>query len=139
MTVLKKDKEEEQAVGCLVIGTEKGHIMILDQSAGSIIQKISLLSPPVFINASGTYDVEYRIIISCRNGNIYTIKNSELTGIVIEMEAQPCAIARIDKSIIVATMGNTIHSYQFRVSPLPCSLSLSLSLSMHPRSRPSSQ
>ena len=33
------------------------------------------------------------------------------TGFVIELEAQPCGIVRIDKSIIVGCMGNVCHSY----------------------------
>ena len=29
---------------------------------------------PVFLSVSGLYDVEYRIVVACRNGAIYTLK-----------------------------------------------------------------
>ena len=29
---------------------------------------------PVFLNASGLYDVEFRIIAACRDGTLYTFK-----------------------------------------------------------------
>jgi Bardet-Biedl syndrome 1 protein len=49
------------------------------------------------------YDVEWRIVVGCRDGKVYTIKNGEkrhdavITGTVIELETQPNSIARIDK------------------------------------------
>lgn len=39
----------------------------------SLLQ-MTLPSVPVFINISGMYDVEYRIIATCRDGKIYTFK-----------------------------------------------------------------
>ncbi len=29
---------------------------------------------PVFLSVSGLYDVEYRVVVACRNGGIYTLK-----------------------------------------------------------------
>ena len=29
---------------------------------------------PVFLNVSGLYDVEYRIVAACRDGAVYTFK-----------------------------------------------------------------
>jgi Bardet-Biedl syndrome 1 protein len=74
MTVLLKSKEEEDAVGCLVLGTESKKVLILSPSAAKIIIQVELPSVPVFICATGLYDVDYRIVVACRNGNIYTIK-----------------------------------------------------------------
>ena len=38
---------------------------------------------------TGKYDVDYRIVIACRDGRVYTIKNGEVTGTVIELESAP--------------------------------------------------
>ena len=48
---------------------------------------------------------------ACRDGNVYTIKNGEVTGNVIELEAMPCALCRIDKSVLVGCMSNTVHAF----------------------------
>lgn len=74
MTVLLKSKEEEDAVGCLVLGTESQKVLILSPSAAQIMTHVELPSVPVFICATGLYDVDYRIVIACRNGKVYTIK-----------------------------------------------------------------
>ena len=40
MTVVKKSKEEDTAVGSLVIGTESSNIMLLEPSASAINKKV---------------------------------------------------------------------------------------------------
>ena len=36
--------------------------------------QMELPSVPVFLSVNGLYDVEYRIVTSCRNGCVYTLK-----------------------------------------------------------------
>eukprot|EP00817_Percolomonadidae_sp_ATCC50343_P006749 CAMPEP_0117423714 /NCGR_PEP_ID=MMETSP0758-20121206/4274_1 /TAXON_ID=63605 /ORGANISM="Percolomonas cosmopolitus, Strain AE-1 (ATCC 50343)" /LENGTH=603 /DNA_ID=CAMNT_0005207051 /DNA_START=6 /DNA_END=1817 /DNA_ORIENTATION=+ len=111
MTVLKKDKDEPDALGCLVVGTESGRVIILSPQVNNVLKSIVLPSPAVCMTATGNFDVDYRVIIACRNGNVYTVKNSELSGVVIELDSQPTDVLKIDKQIIIATMNNTIHCY----------------------------
>eukprot|EP01061_Rhynchopus_euleeides_P042261 TRINITY_DN73780_c0_g1_i1.p1 TRINITY_DN73780_c0_g1~~TRINITY_DN73780_c0_g1_i1.p1 ORF type:complete len:599 (+),score=209.43 TRINITY_DN73780_c0_g1_i1:256-2052(+) len=113
LAVLKKDKEEDTGVGFLIIGTENCRILILD-SQFQILRKVQLPSPPVFICTTGLYDVDYRIVVACRNGNISTIKNGEPLSVSIELESQICGMVRVDKSIIVGTMANIVHSYHVK-------------------------
>src|SRR5262249_28341624 len=76
METLNKNLPGDHAISSLVIGTESRHILILDPSGTTILKKFQLKSVPVFMAIDGTYDVEYRIVITCRNGNIYQIKVS---------------------------------------------------------------
>lgn len=39
-----------------------------------LLLQIDLPSVPVFLSVTGLYDVEYRIVVACRNGCIYTLK-----------------------------------------------------------------
>ncbi len=89
LDTLNKSFDEPDSISCLVIGSESGKIFILDPTATSIIKDIQLKDVPVFISVSGKYDVEYRIIVACRDGKLYTIKNGEVTGTVIELESPP--------------------------------------------------
>lgn len=63
---------------------------------------------------SGVYDVEYRIVVSCRNGNIYSIKKGKVIGTVIELETQPCGLVVADKNILIGCMDNVVHSFHFK-------------------------
>jgi Bardet-Biedl syndrome 1 protein len=98
----------------LVLGTEAGQVHILEPSASTVAHTFQLPSAPAFIVASGLKAVEYRVICACRDGRIYTIKNGELTGTVIEMESLPCALARIDKSIYVACTTSVVHAFSLK-------------------------
>ena len=104
MAVLHKSMEEETAVGCLVLGLEVAQLMILSPDAHTIISKIKLPSPPVFIACGGTFDVEYRIFVGCREGTVCIIKNGELLSQTIELETPPAGLVRLKSVVVCATM-----------------------------------
>lgn len=110
METMKKDHDAEDAVSSLVIGTENNQVLILDPSGSKVVCQAMLPSVPTIMAITGLYDVEWRIVVACRDGKIYTIKNGEsrgkavVTGTVIELETQPNALARIEKYIYVTTM-----------------------------------
>ena len=63
-------------MACLVLGTESSSIYILDPEAFTIMDSLELPSPPVFLSVTGLYDVEFRILVTCRlpsNQSIGTI------------------------------------------------------------------
>ena len=78
METLNKNMQNERAISSLVVGTESRHIIIMDPSGTSILKKFLLPSVPVFLAVQGTFDVEYRIVVACRNGNIYQIKKGKV-------------------------------------------------------------
>merc|ERR1719335_1244667 len=114
MEVLKQNMDEPTAVSMLVLGTENRMVYILDSSALNIATKVEVDAVPSFISVLGLYDVEYRITVACRNGNIYTIKNGQVLSTVIELETQPVGLVRYDKNIYVGCMDNVIHCFHFK-------------------------
>ena len=114
METLNKNMSGDRAISSLVVGTESCHILIMEPSGTSISKKFLLPSVPVFMAVSGTFDVEYRIVVSCRNGNIYQIKKGKVLGTVIELETQPCGLVLLDKSLLVGCMDGIIHSFHFK-------------------------
>ena len=118
METLNKNVEGETAVSSLVIGTESRQVLVLDPPGSSILAKVTLPGVPVNLGVTGLHDVDYRIVVACRDGNLYTIKNGERVSTVIELETQPVGLVRIDapgKQIIVATMNNAVHSFHVKV------------------------
>jgi len=114
MEVLKKDLEDDDAVSMLVVGTEAGQVLILDPPGATVQYKVQLVSAPVFMHVGGTLAVEWRVICACRDGNVYTIKNGELTGTVIELESMPCGLVRLDKTIVVGCMNSAFHAFHIK-------------------------
>ncbi|EDO40876.1 predicted protein [Nematostella vectensis] len=112
MNTMKKSVADEDAVSCLVIGTESKDIYILDPEAFTVLSKMSLLSVPAFMSVSGLYDVEFRVIVACRDGKVYTLKRgNKIAKASIELTAQAVGLERIGKNIIVGCMDNTLVCY----------------------------
>ncbi|XP_013391721.1 Bardet-Biedl syndrome 1 protein homolog [Lingula anatina] len=109
---MKKSLAEEDAISCLVLGTESKQVYILDPEAFTVLSTMNLPSVPVFLNVSGLYDVEFRIIVACRNGNIYMLKRGTKNArSCIELNSQPVGLERMGKNIVVGCMDETLQCY----------------------------
>ncbi|XP_078516912.1 BBSome complex member BBS1 isoform X2 [Lissotriton helveticus] len=112
MGTLKKNMADEDAVSCLVIGTESQEVYILDSEAFTTLTQVSLASVPVFLDVTGQYDVEYRVTVACRNGSIYILRrDSKRPKYCIELNSQPVGLVRIHKNIVVGCSQETLHGY----------------------------
>ncbi|KAL3873186.1 hypothetical protein ACJMK2_036333 [Sinanodonta woodiana] len=110
---MKKSMAEEDAISCLVIGTESKYIYVLDPEAFTVLATRPLPSVPVFLSVTGMFDVEYRIVASCRNGCVYTLKRgtTDTDKSCIELNSQPVGLERIGKTIYVGCMDETLQCF----------------------------
>ncbi|XP_075693478.1 BBSome complex member BBS1 isoform X2 [Rhinoderma darwinii] len=112
MGTLKKNMADEDAVCCLVIGTESGEIFILDPEAFTILSRVSLPSVPALLDVNGQYDIEYRITVACRNGNVYILRrDSKRPKYCIELRSPVVGMVRVQKNIIIGTSQETLLGY----------------------------
>ncbi|XP_059497561.1 Bardet-Biedl syndrome 1 protein isoform X2 [Stegostoma tigrinum] len=112
MATLNKNMADDDAVGCLVIGTENMEVCILDPEAFTIQAKLNIPSVAVFMDVTGQFDVEFRIIVACRNGNIYIIRrDSKRPKQCVELNSQPVGLVRLNKNIVVGCGKETLHAY----------------------------
>uniref|UniRef100_A0A8C1Z2Q1 BBSome complex member BBS1 n=1 Tax=Cyprinus carpio TaxID=7962 RepID=A0A8C1Z2Q1_CYPCA len=110
--MLKKNMADEDAVSCLVIGTENGDVYILDPEAFTILYKMSLPSSPTLMDVTGQFDVEFRITVACRNGNIYILRrDSPKPKYCIELSSHPVGLVRMGKNVVVGCTHETLHGY----------------------------
>uniref|UniRef100_A0A8C3III9 BBSome complex member BBS1 n=1 Tax=Chrysemys picta bellii TaxID=8478 RepID=A0A8C3III9_CHRPI len=112
MSTLKKNMADEDAVSCLVIGTESADVLILDPEAFTILAKMTLPSVPAFLDVMGQFDVEYRVTVACRDGSIYILRReSKRPKYCIELSAQPVGLVRVHKNIVVGCSDETLQGY----------------------------
>jgi len=114
MSSLRTAMDEPDAASCLVLACEDGRIMLLNTAGTKMDHCIQLPAPACKMVATGLRDIEYRIIIACRNGKIYSIKNGEMTSTVIELESMAVALLRPMKTILVVCMNNSVCSYHLK-------------------------
>ncbi|KAK0059786.1 Bardet-Biedl syndrome 1 protein [Biomphalaria pfeifferi] len=113
LSTMKKSVPDDDAISCLVLGTENKSIYILDPEAFTVLATVNLPNVPVFISVNGLFDVDYRIVVSCRNGCIYTLKrgSTDVTRNMIELNSQPVGMERVNKNIYVGCMDETLHCF----------------------------
>nr|XP_002125520.1 Bardet-Biedl syndrome 1 protein homolog [Ciona intestinalis] len=112
LATMKKSVAEEDAISCLVAGTEHKEIQIIDSEAFTQLKSYNLPSIPVFINVSGLYDVDFRLFVACRDGKIYALKkDSTEYRVCIELGSQVVGMERIHKHMVVATMDKAVSCY----------------------------
>ena len=74
ISTLKKSHADDTGVSCLVLGTESSSIYILDPEAFTIMESMSVPSPPAHLVSTGLYDVDFRIVAVCRDGTLCSLK-----------------------------------------------------------------
>uniref|UniRef100_A0A8C5STV3 Bardet-Biedl syndrome 1 n=1 Tax=Laticauda laticaudata TaxID=8630 RepID=A0A8C5STV3_LATLA len=112
MTTLKKNRVEEDAISCLVVGTENMEILILDPEAFTILSKVTIPSVPAFLDIAGQFDVEYYLTVACRNCSVYILRrDSKRPKYCIELSSQAVGLVRVQKNITVACSDETLRGY----------------------------
>jgi len=93
---------------------------------------------PVFMSIQGSYTVDYRIVVACRDGCVYTIKKGVLSAAVIELPSQAVGLERLNKVIYVGCMDETLSCYSTkgkRLWTLPLPSAITTMRLMHYRPR----
>ncbi|XP_015781320.1 Bardet-Biedl syndrome 1 protein-like isoform X2 [Tetranychus urticae] len=112
IATIKKTVDEDNNLNCLIIGTENKDILIIEPDAFTILTSVQLPSIPVFLEISGLFNVEYRVIVSCRDACIYTIKRGFKTGrLCVQLNSQPVGLVRYNNNIIVGTMDQCLSCF----------------------------
>ncbi|KFM79265.1 Bardet-Biedl syndrome 1 protein, partial [Stegodyphus mimosarum] len=109
---MKKSMAEEDAVSCLVLGTENQNVYVLEPDAFTILSAMSVPSVPVFMDVSGLFDVEFRIVVACRDGCLYTLKRGyKAARFCVKLKSQCVGLQRVNNNIVVGTMDDVLSSY----------------------------
>ncbi|KAJ4939607.1 hypothetical protein JOQ06_029051 [Pogonophryne albipinna] len=133
---LKKSTADEDGVSCLVIGTESCDVFVLDPEAFIILSTVnpfkstgleverrtvgvdyrvlqmSLPAPPTMMDVTGQFDVEFRITVACRNGNIYILRReSEKPKYCIELSSHPVGLVRVGKNVVVGCADESLQGF----------------------------
>ena len=58
----------------MVVGTEAGRVYVLNSTNFAVLAKFALPSTPSLLSISGQFEAEFRIVVACRDGCVYTIK-----------------------------------------------------------------
>eukprot|EP00937_MAST-01D_sp_MAST-1D-sp2_P000085 g85.t1 len=114
MATLRKNSEHPDAVSSLVVGTESRAVLVLNPPGSAVVAQCELRAVPVHLAVDGLLDVDYRIAVGCRDGCVYTIKNGKVTAVVIGLEAQPCALIALDRSLLVGCMNSTVSAFSVK-------------------------
>uniref|UniRef100_A0A667YJI7 BBSome complex member BBS1 n=1 Tax=Myripristis murdjan TaxID=586833 RepID=A0A667YJI7_9TELE len=112
MGTLRKSTADEDGVSCLVIGTENNDVYVLDPEAFTILSKMSLPAAPTMMDVTGQFDVEFRITVACRNGNIYILRRDSVKPkYCIELASHPVGLVRQGKNVVVGCADESLQGF----------------------------
>ncbi|KAJ1371564.1 hypothetical protein KIN20_033534 [Parelaphostrongylus tenuis] len=99
----------------LVFGTERGMVFVVDSQAFQIIGECRISGIPVQIVTYGVFDVEYRLFVSTRNGNIFCLKRNQTIKekAIISCKTDIVSFNILNKIIAVATTDHMLFFYSF--------------------------
>lgn len=124
MTTLLRNSFEYNSTSCPVIAVECGQIYILDPQSFSILHEgkvCHVKSSPSIIQATGLYDVEYRIIVVCREGYVCLLRKGWLEGKILFQSITNIVDMLIlpgDNFIILADTEKNFYCYTKKVHSL---------------------
>ncbi|KAK1881468.1 Bardet-Biedl syndrome 1 protein [Dissostichus eleginoides] len=73
---------------------------------------MSLPAPPTMMDVTGQFDVEFRITVACRNGNIYILRReSEKPKYCIELSSHPVGLVRVGKNVVVGCADESLQGF----------------------------
>ena len=91
----------------LVVGTEEGKLLLLNNQALDSEFTVSLPAVPAFLASSGTRAVQYTIHVACRDGNVYQVQDDKLAPMVISVPA--LVIGMVGWGLAGAAVGRVVH------------------------------
>ena len=115
VSTMKKTHSDNKAISCIVIGSEHKELFILDPEAFTALARVTLPNVPVLLHISGVFEVDYKIFVSCRDGNIYLVKRgSKVARVCIQTGSHALGIEKQGKNILVASMDDFLTCYTSR-------------------------
>jgi Bardet-Biedl syndrome 1 protein len=115
MTTIYKNIEEEREPNCLIIVTDASDVYIMDAQNFSILHEARVCSfkaTPDLISASGSFQNDFKIIISTREGSLCILRKNWLEGreiVKLEKPAISMSLLQIDQTIVV--LSNALMCY----------------------------
>uniref|UniRef100_H3A6Z7 BBSome complex member BBS1 n=1 Tax=Latimeria chalumnae TaxID=7897 RepID=H3A6Z7_LATCH len=108
-----KSRSDRRALTCTVLCTYSNKSLhISSLFFFSLNTQMSLPSAPAFLDVTGQFDVEFRITVACRNGNIYILRrDAKRPKYCIELSSQPVGLVRVSKNVVVGCTNETLLGY----------------------------
>ncbi|XGW23354.1 hypothetical protein V3C99_005526 [Haemonchus contortus] len=108
-------KSSTDNIDVLVFGTERGTVRAVDSQAFQIIADCRIPGIPVQIVTYGVFDIDYRIFVSTRDGQIFSIKRDQTVKEkpIITCKTHIVGFTRINKMIAVATTSHMLMFFSF--------------------------
>lgn len=116
LSSLKKNQTDDDAISCIVLGTENRDLIILDTEAFNVLSQFSVPGVPVSVDAAGEHDVNYRITILTRDAKLYVAKKPQSwetpqVKLLTELSSQAVGLVRTGKFFMIACMDQTLNCY----------------------------
>ncbi|KAL0234266.1 hypothetical protein PCE1_001303 [Barthelona sp. PCE] len=93
----------------LVLGTEDGHVIFLDQRGRSTQATLDLGAPIDFIDSFASDNIDHvRVIVGLRSGKVRVIRNQQLTSVNLQLDSNAVCAVSIKKRFYIGCFKNAL-------------------------------
>ncbi|VDP88037.1 unnamed protein product [Echinostoma caproni] len=119
MQTLYRQQASPDSVQCLVVGAEQNCLFIIDPTTFILLTTITTPTVPVHLITTGSYDIQFRILVACRDGIVYHVKRgSDSVQRLFNPNSQIVGLVRADKTIVVGCVDQTVKGYSLKGHPM---------------------
>lgn len=116
---MRKTGGDLQSDVCLLLGTEHCQLLVVEPNAFTVLQCVPLAAVPVFVRSSGAFEVDFRILILCRDSQVYVLRRGwSSPRLVIQLTAQPIALVRQSSNVLVGCMNQVLTAHTLKAACL---------------------
>jgi Bardet-Biedl syndrome 1 protein len=104
---------------CLLLGTEHCQLLVVEPHAFTVLQCYTLAAAPVFVRSSGAFEVDFRLLILCRDSQVYVLRRGwAAPRLAIQLTTQPIALVRHSSNVLVGCMNQVLSAHTAKAACL---------------------
>ncbi|KAA0165405.1 hypothetical protein FNF28_03461 [Cafeteria roenbergensis] len=113
MTAIRRSSSDERAQSQLVLGTEAGDVIVLTAAGTQIDAKFRMPggAVPAAVHATGLWEVESRLVVQTRHGEIRTVRNKRLTSTVMRAGVPITDSTAMESAVVAAAMDGRLFCW----------------------------
>ncbi|CAD5212999.1 unnamed protein product [Bursaphelenchus okinawaensis] len=114
---MKRHEQRPDGVDMLVTAAENGAVYFVETNAFMRLDTVKITQTPDVIRTVGLYDVEFRVFVVCREGDVVILKKSganATTQSVFLVRSQPISLVYSVNQLVFSTRDHRLMFYSVR-------------------------
>ncbi|KHJ43673.1 hypothetical protein D918_06178 [Trichuris suis] len=114
LATIKKSLNSQEEADWLLAGTEQGGIFLIDCASFNVQWTSQLPAVPCFIAVKGAHGQDHRILVCCRNANVYALRRVAKETVIkpiLTLRCHAVGMTMVEGKVFIGTMDDCLGFY----------------------------